>query len=949
MKHLLISGAGISGLTLACLASRVGIQCTIVERNSLGKMGSGIGGGLGLWPASMAVIASISASAVQEVQARGSWMPNAGYYDREGRKLAGPSSRFSSRFPVLCLDRASLLDILQKYATIIEDGKASVAILENTTIGSLTTSSTGITVTLSTGEIITANLLVACDGIHSTLRPSSIKPKHLGYTYFRANVPLSSTSQWHSKSFESWGQSSTTHTQPLRFGFVPLKNPTGFWFLAVPTTPPSPIKPSGIHASIITESKKKVLLDMVSGWKGPDSDVELMKTLIETAPQILQTDIYKIPNVNAFSWHTYGGRVILLGDSAHATAPNIAQGAGLCIEDASVLVYLLEKLPKDWALVSDNDWKEMSQVYEKMRKTRARVVQGMADFIATVGQVGGVLGWTRNFVMRLSGRLMPRLQAWIFERVVGYSLGGDSKRWYWAPPATKHRGYCILEEVLGKEKVDMLAPHVKEFKTCAGIPRYGTGIVTVERSANWVGKVLGNLMGLPTAMKTETFKARVSALDPAHFTQKWTRVFGFGKPGLQKSYSTTHCVMRDGFLVERVGGILDRVVQLVYTIQIQDNGKRLVFNSCGIRLLQWYLPSRIISSDWVETATDSGWLFDGTISLFGIGKLMRYFGHFEVSPRSVLTQPKNHAIVSGGTGMIGTAVVNSLLLRGWAVTVLTRQSPIKVTHPNPNVEFLKWDAKTGNGWSTAIQSNSVLLNLAGSSVADSLWWTEKVKNQVLESRINAIHAMRDAVAQASARGISPKGFVQASAAGVAGDSGHLVVEDDFEFVHVDSVSRVSNFRPSTCKKIEEAAVESFFDLIPVSVVRIGHVLSHEGGLLPYLRFAAFAGVSKIGTGHQFVPWIHIDDAANGFCTVMENPNKFSGKINLVGPTVATNQQVLKSCRGLGLIRVPEAVFRGALGESSCVILDSERLVPSRLLQSGFHFDYKTVDEAINSF
>ncbi|KAJ3007087.1 UNVERIFIED_CONTAM: hypothetical protein HDU68_003712 [Siphonaria sp. JEL0065] len=958
MRHLLISGGGISGLSLAALARRSGFQCTVIERGSFANpQKQTIGGGLGLWPATIQIMDRISHLAKEDLVAKGKWMAGdgLGYFDCRGNVLAQPTPLFGSRFPVLCLDRVSLLEILFKYATMPGTNVAPVVTIENATIESFTTSKSSVTATLSTGATVTADLLIDASGIHSKLRPSSITPKDVGYTYFRANVNISPDSPYHATSFETWGHCLKTQL-PMRFGFVPLKSPSVFWFLAVPTSGASPFGAQGIGASIISETDKLKLLDLVQGWQGPHdkNTTNIMHDLIQSTPQILRTDIHKIPSIQNFPWYTHEGRVILLGDAAHATAPNLAQGAGLCIEDAAALVSLLERIPKDLEITSEITV-SLAKEYERARKLRASTVQFIADSVAVIGQLNPKLSWIRDAVFHKTHLLVPRLQSRIFEWIVAYSLGADSSNWFWRVPSTKQHGYSILESILPQKDLDSLAPYVKEFKTDkTGVTRSGDGIVTVERSSYAVGRLVASVLGLPKQMELEKFKASVSGLDQTKMKQKWTRVFGVGKAGLQKAYSTTHGVLRGGYLAEGVGGIMDPFVQLMYSVETQDSGNKLCFTSQGMRIFGLRLPINLVSSYWTETAIPApeGWEFDGTISMFGIGKLMRYYGHFKTShtQASSTPEPAHHAIVTGGTGLIGTAVVHNLLSRGWRVTILTRKSPIEILKSHPNLQHLQWDAKTGTGWSHAIQSNTVLLNLAGSSLADAGRWTDKVKKEILETRVNSVQAVHDAIRVArETRNVVPRGIIQGSAAGIAGDSGDAVVEDSFALHESQSVAKYSAFRPETVHRIEQVAMEKFSGAgIPLSIVRTGHVFAAGGGLLPYLKLAAMAHVSRIGSGSQYVPWIHIEDAANGIRTIMESPQTFEGTVNLVGPTPATNAQVLKSLGSLGLVPVSEELFKAVIGESSCVVLDSEKLVPTRLKKSGFKFEHETVDEAVNS-
>ncbi|KAJ3211030.1 hypothetical protein HDU82_006851 [Entophlyctis luteolus] len=936
--HVLISGGGISGLSLALLSARMGIKCSVVERHVVGSYKS-IGGGLGLWPASMQVL---PADIRDELVQTGRWMNTAGFADSNGQLLARPDQpAFAERFPVLCIERQNLLLLLKKYLSLHADGQAPVTFHENATIERYNTTANGVTATLSTGEIIHADILVAADGINSVIRPREVTPQNMGYTYYRANVDvINANSAWHEFSFEAWGASCKDAGLPLRFGFVSLKFPTVFWFLAVPTKN-SPIKPQSGHVSVLEEKDKKLLVDMVSAWRSPNGLP--IADLIAATPEILRTDIFKIPNVSSFSWSLQGGRVLLMGDAAHATAPNIAQGAGLCIEDAAVLSKLLSLLPPG-PDITPAMLENLAKQYERERKPRAATVQLVADSVALVGQQTGILATFRDWAMKFSLLWVSKLHTQIFESVVAYSLGATSKNASWISPSSQ---ISLLDRVLPAEEVKQLQDHVRRFKTGCFVARRGSGTVNVELSNHTMGRIVASFIGLPKEMNDAQFRASVSQMDLKTLSQVWTRVFGVGGTD-QTSYSTTHSVTRDKMLTEGVGGILDPYLKILYSVSVRESGKVLVHESKGVELCGVRFKTNAFSSRWTETATSQGWKFDGKISLGGIGMLMRYRGSFEIDEPG-LPSKSRHAIVAGGTGLIGSAVVAELVRRNWRVDVLTRRDPSEFLYAAESaagVSYLQWDGKTATGWCHAIQDGTVMVNLSGASVA-STRWTNKAKTDILQSRLDAIKAFRDAIILRN--DVSPT-CVQISAAGIAGDSGPDIILDDFPIPSdekIDQISRFSRFRPQTCKAIEEAAICEISGKVPLTVVRMGHVLSKAGGIFPYFRLAAAARVKRIGCGTQYVPWIHIEDAARGLCTIMENQGQMLRTVNLVAePT--TNEQLLACFGSLRIFSVPESVMKALYGEASCVVLDSERLVPRALENSGFHFEFKTAEDAVRS-
>jgi 2-polyprenyl-6-methoxyphenol hydroxylase-like FAD-dependent oxidoreductase len=208
----------------------------------------------------------------------------------------------------------------------------------------------GIQATLSDNTTLDADLIVGADGIHSKVRRQLLgsaqaaahAAESCGYTYFRATLPtdgpgLGSDGRdgagWHSHSFEMWGSGQ-------RFGYVPLKPPEAFWFGSIPTDDVrmGPFAAAAAGVGPLDEPGKAWLLDRFAGWgagadagRGRDEaapEALAVQRLIAATPahEILRTPISKVPNVSGFAWYGEGGRVILLGDACHATAPNLAQG-----------------------------------------------------------------------------------------------------------------------------------------------------------------------------------------------------------------------------------------------------------------------------------------------------------------------------------------------------------------------------------------------------------------------------------------------------------------------------------------------------------------------------------------------------------------------------------------------------------------------------------------------
>lgn len=941
--RVLIVGGGISGLTLANLlvhgSKKIKFHVTLFEsRSDCASQKESIGGGIGLWPPSQAVLRNIP-NYQNFIEQFGHLMPFPSYRDSNGRILARASDNFGAQFPVQCINRDDLVSMLSAGL----QGRDDVEMVTSQKISEYTRDQDQIIVKADGDKSYTGDLLVACDGIHSRIRNclmSELKrsPVHatdLGYTYFRANttLPLDTKHHWWSASFETWGraQSKKYGEHDIRFGYVPLKPPNAFWFIAVKTQKGhkylSPL--SGVK--VVDEHTKKFLMDLVSSWKPVYTEAQDVvvdyEELLRLTSQILRTDIAKIEGVEKFPWTSQDHRVVLMGDAAHATAPNIAQGAGLCIEDAACLATKLNRV----------DYLEGLSEYEQERKPRAKTVQNFADAIASIGQIENpVLSMLRNGIMRAAAQVTPWLQRRIFDYSVSLSLGGSTKSPYWQVPQlsiTDDASSSLIGRVLSNP--DALDPQVKDFKT-SSLGGSGSGVVTVEKPTSFA-KIFGALTGLPRDMTQQPFYAKVDNLSKDE--QQWRRVFGYNTP-LQKTYSTTHSVYcgfnRQLYLSEGVGGFMNNALRFIYKIGIQPDNS-LKYESQGMTVLDLFqlpIPSFLLpKSEWVEKTTEKGWDFDGKISFPMVGTLMHYYGHFQIDKTDVVN--KKRMIIAGGSGMIGKEVCLAFIKQGYDVYCLSRSSNTQV-----NIEGVKVRA-IDKDWSDLIDKNTVILNLSGANPGAKRW-TSSVKADIAESRFRVIDTIIQNIARASEK---PLKYLQASAVGFYGHAGDTILTEDS--APVLSNDPGTKFRVDVCQEIEKRSTQADCNVVNL---RIGHVLSNTGGLLPYYRFAGFFSAGRFGSGHQFVPFVHVSDVVKAIEFVASNANIADGAINITAPEPCSNSEMLKALRlvkGGPELPLPESVLKLLIGESSVVLTDSERVQPKRLLDNGFEFDYKTISESLH--
>ena len=528
------------------------------------------------------------------------------YFNPNGVSLAVPPKSFTETCPILCLHREHLQEVLVDSITGNDNGP-KIIFNNGVQFTNAKVHNDYLSVELCSGEHIECDLLIGADGLHSNVRNFVFpaKPHYCGYTYYRATVDKNeikdsniSDDIWYDNSFESWGKGK-------RFGYVPLKKPDLFWFASIPSKPMiSRDGNSNLFTTCnISENDKNSLFEQFQNYKSP---IDIAKLIDSTnSKDILRTDIYKIPVLSKWS----EGRIVLLGDSVHATSPNLAQGAGLAIEDAMQLARDIDQVN-----LGNSTLEESLQNYQKERFSRAKTVQTIADGIATVGQMD-TLSPVRDFSMSFATKVFPKLQQKIFEDTARFSLG-----WNWSVP--KINDECLWERVL-KDDFKKLPDKMKNFRKSSS----GSGIGTCSvEYPNILAEFVGKVLFFPPKMIDEKFYAGVKNETSSH--QKWTRIFGYGT-SKATSYSTNMVVHRQNpKLVEKKG-----IFEFEYKVKYNDEEKKIFYNTSKFYLTPGILLPDIISpySEWFEVPTENGWKFDGYISLPFIGKIFRYHGSFDIS------------------------------------------------------------------------------------------------------------------------------------------------------------------------------------------------------------------------------------------------------------------------------------------------------------------------------
>ena len=294
-------------------------------------------------------------------------------------------------------------------------------------------------------------------------------------------------------------------------------------------------------------------------------------------------------------------------------------------------------------------------------------------------------------------------------------------------------------------------------------------------------------------------------------------------------------------------------------------------------------------------------------------------------------------MMSGGTGMIGTALMESLLADGHRVWVLTRNP--QASHLPEGAQAVGWDGRTTADWGELVSRMDAVINLVGERL--SRWpWTKRQKQRFRDSRVDGGHALVEAIQAASPR---PKVLIQASGANYYGPR-DLAPVTEVDTPGNDFLADLCKAWEGSTKLVEEMGVRRV-------IIRSAIVLSAQDGILPIMMFPVrlFVG-GQLGSGRQGLPWIHLADEVAAIRFLLENQNA-SGPFNLTAPVPISNAEfnhvVAKTLHRPYWLPVPAFALSLALGGMSTLILDGLYLLPKRLQEMGFRFRFGTAEAALS--
>ena len=289
-------------------------------------------------------------------------------------------------------------------------------------------------------------------------------------------------------------------------------------------------------------------------------------------------------------------------------------------------------------------------------------------------------------------------------------------------------------------------------------------------------------------------------------------------------------------------------------------------------------------------------------------------------------------VVSGASGLIGTALVEALRRDGQRVIELVRRAPT-------GRDEVRWDPAAHQLDPAVVSGTDAVIHLAGAGVSDRRW-SAAYQAQVLDSRVDGTTTIATAIAKADQ---PPPVLLSSSAVGWYGDTGDRVVGED------DPAG--AGFLADVCRAWEAASTPAADAGARVVLLRTGMVLSQSGGLLGKVRPLFKAGLGgRLGSGRQYLPWISLRDevAAIQFLLAAEG---VAGPVNLTGPDPATNAEftaeLARQLHRPALFAVPPFALRIVLaGFADEGVLAGQRAIPAVLTQHGFNFTDPTLADAL---
>ena len=291
-------------------------------------------------------------------------------------------------------------------------------------------------------------------------------------------------------------------------------------------------------------------------------------------------------------------------------------------------------------------------------------------------------------------------------------------------------------------------------------------------------------------------------------------------------------------------------------------------------------------------------------------------------------------LVTGGTGLIGKHLCRMLKGKGYHVLILSRSK-------SKNPDFFYWNIDENYIDEEAIINADYIIHLAGAGIADKRW-TKKRKQLLFNSRVNSTNLLFQKVKE-----LNPqlKGFFAASGIGYYGTitSNKIFIEED---------ESGKDFLSYICKFWEKASLQFNSINIRTVIFRTGVVFSKDGGAFQKITQPIRQGIGAVlGSGNQYMPWIHIDDLCNMYIKAIKDA-QINGIYNALSPEHITNKQLTSIIakrlnKKIWLPNIPEFVLHLLFGEMSTILLKGSRVSSEKIEKSGFNFKFKELKGLFN--
>ncbi len=295
-------------------------------------------------------------------------------------------------------------------------------------------------------------------------------------------------------------------------------------------------------------------------------------------------------------------------------------------------------------------------------------------------------------------------------------------------------------------------------------------------------------------------------------------------------------------------------------------------------------------------------------------------------------------LITGATGLVGNVITDLCKKRGHVVHYLTtNKNKIKTTSI---LKGFYWNPKNQEVDTNCINGIEAIINLAGASVSKR--WTSIHKKEIEDSRIDSVRLLHKLLSENEHQ---VQYFTSASAMGIYPSSFTNEYVESFDEINLSFLGNVVHQWEKEIDKIQDLDID-------VSKLRIGIVLSNKGGALQEMIKPIKLGLgAAIGNGQQQQSWIHIEDLAEMFLYAIEK--KLSGTYNAVSSNPTTNMEMTKAIarrliKTLWLPNIPSFVMKLILGEMSAIVLESQNLKNTKILNQGFTFKYDNLEKALDN-